>query len=343
MKAIDFRSLSERLRTELYRVNFWRKVVRVLSIVIYFLVFCWMMFVLFGGYLAAYSGMGNNGVSIQYIVPVFMGFIVLNFIFSRSLMKFQQQEYDVMRSVISVLFPSVRFSFSSQLDDKILSGSRLFNSSFSDPALSATTYAWLEIPRNDHSFYVADIGVSYGLLNKMAQNSVTGYFVILYRYVLRPLFASRYESSAHNFRGMFGWCPLEKSFKGTTLILPDHLEQKAGYLAKDIQGLKKRYNARFVHLEDPEFENRFKVYADDEVTARMILTPAMMRHIIHLREAFGHDIMLSFRQNTFYYAAVMPDGFLCLRKQALDNEHLLEQIYNDINLACRVVDELRLN
>lgn len=163
---------------------------------------------------------------------------------------------------------------------------------------------------------------------------------MLYRYVLRPLFASRYESSAHNFRGMFGWCRLECSFKGSTIILPDHLEQKAGYLAKNIQGLKKRYNARFVHLEDPDFEKYFVVYADDEVTARMILTPAVMRRITRLRETFGHDMMLSFNKGTFYYAGVMPDGFLCLRKRALDNEHLLEEIYNDINLACQVTDIL---
>ena len=124
-------------------------------------------------------------------------------------------------------------------------------------------------------------------------------------------------------------------------MLPDHLEQKVGYLAKNIQGLKKRYNARFVHLEDPDFEKYFVVYADDEVAARMLLTPAMMRCITRLREAFGHELLLSFSRGNFYYAAVMPDGFLCLRKQALDNEHLLEQIYNEINLSCHVPDELK--
>ena len=107
--------------------------------------------------------------------------------------------------------------------------------------------------------------------------------------------------------------------------------------------MKKRYNARFVHLEDPDFEKYFVVYADDEVTARMILTPAIMRQITRLRETFGHDMMFSFSKDTFYYAGMMPDGFLCLRKQALDNEYLLEEIYNDINLACQVTDELRLN
>ena len=325
MESIDFRSLSERLRTELSRVYFWQKIVRILSIIVYLFVFCWMMFVLFGGYLVGYIGLENYSVVTQYIFPVFMGFIVLNFAFSRSLMKFQRQENDIMRSIMSAMFPSVLFSFSSQLDQRMLSGSKLFNSSFSDPALAATTYAYLEVPRGDRTLYIADIGVSYGLMNKLELNSVAGYFVMLYRYVLRPLFASRYESSAHNFRGMFGWCRLERSFKGSTIILPDHLEQKVGYLA------------------DPDFEKYFVVYADDEVTARMRLTPAIMRQITRLRETFGHDMMFSFSKDTFYYAGMMPDGFLCLRKQALDNEYLLEEIYNDINLACQVTDELRLN
>lgn len=232
MESIDFRSLSERLRTELSRVYFWQKIVRILSIIVYLFVFCWMMFVLFGGYLVGYIGLENYSVVTQYIFPVFMGFIVLNFAFSRSLMKFQGQENDIMRSIMSAMFPSVLFSFSSQLDQRILSGSKLFNSSFSDPALAATTYAYLEVPRGDRTLYIADIGVSYGLMNKLELNSVAGYIVMLYRYVLRPLFASRYESSAHNFRGMFGWCRLERSFKGSTIILPDHLEEKVGYLAK---------------------------------------------------------------------------------------------------------------
>ena len=42
MESIDFRSLSERLRTELSRVYFWQKIVRILSIIVYLFVFCWI-------------------------------------------------------------------------------------------------------------------------------------------------------------------------------------------------------------------------------------------------------------------------------------------------------------
>lgn len=283
MDAMDFKSLSRQLRAELLKVNKWRKIVRALSIVVYLFVFCWFVFVLFGGFLVGRAGWENYSVMTQYIFPVFIGFVVLNFVFSRSLMNFQEKENAIMRRIMSAMFPSARASFGTELDYKILSNSRLFNSSFSDPALGTTTYGYLEFPRGEQTFYVADIGVSYGLMNKLALHSVAGYFVMIYRYVLRPLFASRFESSAHNFRGMFGWCKLDKTFKGSIILLPDHLEQRAGYLAQNIQGLKKRYNARFMHLEDPDFEKYFAVYADDEVAARMLLTPAMMRHITRLR------------------------------------------------------------
>ena len=53
--------------------------------------------------------------------------------------------------------------------------------------------------------------------------------------------------------------------------------------------------------------------------------------------------MLSFSRGTFYYAAAMPSGFLCVRPSALNDGKLLEDIYNDISLSCKVAEELRLN
>lgn len=336
-------SLSRQFRIDLLRVYKWRRIVRILSIVMYLFVFCWCLFVLFGGYFITYMDLEVERTVTQYIVPLFVGFIALNFLFTRSLAKFQEQENSLMRRSLSALFPSVSCDFTSQLDERILSDSNLFNSSFSDPALGVTTYGCLQLERDGQIFQVADIGVSYGWLNKLELNSVTSYPILLYRYVIRPLFTSRFEGSRHNFRSMFGWCRMEETFQGRVILLPVRPEQKKGYFATNVQGLKRRYNSRLMHTDDREFENYFAVYADKEETACRLLTPAMMRRIIHLREAFGRDMLLSFKKNIFYYAVVMPDGFLCLRKQALDNEHLFEQIYNDISLSFRMADELRRN
>ena len=51
------------------------------------------------------------------------------------------------------------------------------------------------------------------------------------------------------------------------------------------------------------------MYADDEVEARMVLTPAMMRKLTALRKSFSRDLMLSFNGNMFYYASDTPDDF----------------------------------
>ena len=339
----NFKDLSEQLHSKLSRVNIWRRIVRLLSIAVYLFVFCWFMFVLFGGVLLSLIGGEKYTLVTQYILPVFIGFAVVNFIFSRCNMAFQTQEIDAMRNIMSSLFPSLHLSFSYFTDNKVLTSSRLFTTSFSDPALEATTYGYIEVPRGENTLHIVDIGVSHGLMNRLKSNSILGYPIMIYRYTLRPLFTSRLESSAHNFRGMFGWCKTEKRFKGNIIILPDHLEQKIGYLAKNIQGLKKRYSAHLIQLEDPEFENYFAVYANDEIEVRILLTPAMMRYITEMRKTFGRDMMLSFSNGYFYYAATMPDGFLRLRPKALNDGKLLEEIYNDISLSCKVTDELKLN
>lgn len=317
---------------------------RVLSILVYTFVCCWFLFVPFGNFLSVYIGWENYMMTIQqYILPVFIGFIIVNFIFARCIIKFQEYETDAMRNVMSVLFPSIWFNFSTQVENNVLTNSKLFTTSFSDSALSANTYGYMKVTQGNHALHIADIGVSYGLMNKLQYNSILGSFIAFYRFGIRPLFAARLDSSVHNFRGMFGWCKTEKQFKGNIIILPDHLEQKIGYLAKNIQGLKKYYNTRLVQLEDSEFENYFAVYADDEISTRMLLTPAMMRRITELRKTFGHDMMLSFSKGYFYYAAAMPEGFLRLRPKALDDGKLLEEIYNDITLSCGIADELKLN
>ena len=101
MDTIDFKKLSEQLRSELLRVNGWRKVVRTGSIAVYLFVFCWFMFVLFGGALVSYIGLENYMQFTQYIIPVFIGFIVVNFVFTRCMANFLIRHWQPIRMDIS--------------------------------------------------------------------------------------------------------------------------------------------------------------------------------------------------------------------------------------------------
>ena len=94
-------------------------------------------------------------------------------------------------------------------------------------------------------------------------------------------------------------------------------------------------------MEAPESERHFAVYADDEVEARMVLTPAMLRKLTALRKSFSRDLMLSFNGNMFYYASDTPDGFLRPGRKSLDDEHLLEQLYREVNFCLTVENGIK--
>ena len=62
-------------------------------------------------------------------------------------------------------------------------------------------------------------------------------------------------------------------------------------------------------------------------------------------EGWAKGVSIPFwdKEGNFYYAASMPEGFLRLRPGRLQEGKMLEGLYKDISLACRVADELRVN
>jgi len=53
-------------------------------------------------------------------------------------------------------------------------------------------------------------------------------------------------------------------------------------------------------MEDPEFEEHFKVYAGNDQQARYILTPDMQQRILKLRRTHGTSIILSLKKSNIY-------------------------------------------
>ena len=333
--TIDFKALNQEMQQGLKRINRLRRLVRCLICILYPVILLWFVFCLFGGYLFDHSNYETSAAVSQYIMIGFVVFCLLHYIFMKSLMALNQQETQVMNGIILKMFPSAQYTPSGSIDLKTIAGSRLFSTaSASAASLNATGYGRVDIPMGDRCMSIADLGISS---NSRNEPSTWNSFHILYQSLVRPIFGTRIESTMHSFRGMFGYCKTQREFKGYVMLLPDHLENKVGYLAQTIQRFKQKNGAKFVHLEDPEFENLFAVYADDEVEARMVLTPAMMRRMTELRKSFRRDLMLSFSGDTFYYASDTPDGFLRPGRKSLNNESLLEQLYREIDF-CRTIE-----
>jgi len=78
------------------------------------------------------------------------------------------------------------------------------------------------------------------------------------------------------FKGLFFAADFNKHFNGKTLVRAG----KAGIFSGLFGNL--------VKLEDPRFNQHFRVYSSDQVEARYILTPRLMERMLDLHEILGH-------------------------------------------------------
>ena len=333
-QTIDFRGISLHLKKEMSRIRMLRGVFRILTSIVYLCTLVWFGFCIFGGFLVDRTDYQTSVTTGKYVMIGFAVFCVFHFAFMKCFAALNRRENDTMARIIYLLFPGARYMPSGSIPPKVFADSRLFGTALpSGGSVSSTCYGRLDIPVGNGMMTIVDAGVTSA---NSKDFSAFNFLEVPYQYFIRPIFGARIESTMHSFRGMFGCCKLNRTFRGYVMLLPDHLENKIGYLAQTIQGMKEKYGAKFVHLEDPEFESYFAVYADDEVEARMVLTPAMMRKLTALRKSFSRDLMLSFNGNTLYYASDTPDGFLRPGRKSLDDERLLEQLYREVDFCLNV-------
>lgn len=138
------------------------------------------------------------------------------------------------------------------------------------------------------------------------------------------------------FKGLFIIADFNKQFSSTTLVLPD------SFIKIPPKKLKR------AKLEDPEFENIFDVFTDDQIEARYILTPTFMEKIKRFREKLDTRIRLSFIDSTLY-AAITSDRKVFKTPSFLNSlidyplDKMIEKYKEEILFMVSIVDELTLN
>jgi len=146
------------------------------------------------------------------------------------------------------------------------------------------------------------------------------------------------------FKGLFFVGDFNKHFTGCTVVLPDMAERTFGWLGKKLQEWNVARSGKLVKLEDPEFEKLFVVYGDDQIEARYILSPSLMRRITDFRNKTGKPIALSFVGSNVNLAITTgknmfePRLFSPVTDFAMAGEYLA-----DLELAVGIVEELNLN
>lgn len=341
----DLHLLQNELSASLRQVERSRKIVRLCQVPIYGIALLWMLLVIGSAFVAPYLGYQlNTNYILTGFVPAALLLMILQFVFSRAYASFARREQQIMTRLVKTLFPKASYrSGGNDLSLPLLQGSHLFTGLRGNmtPYLQ---FASVSLPTAGGELKAADIGIATsGRVQNALDATGVGGILALYKGIVKPLFASRVDRSLFDFRGMFAWMELQRRVDGRVAVLPDRLEGKLGYLARSFQKIKEAPDNCLVQMEDPAFERYFAVYASDEVLARRVLTPAMMRRITALREKYGREIMLSFNANRFYLAVSMPGGFLSLRGGQSSGADIVSEIYDDIAAAGSVAEELRLN
>ncbi len=129
------------------------------------------------------------------------------------------------------------------------------------------------------------------------------------------------------FSGILFSADFNKHFSGKTYVL------KKSFL----------FRRGRVKLEDPRFNEKFKVYSTNQIEARYILTPNFMEKIIALSEKID-DIELSFCNERVYIA--IPASYNLFEPSFLSPPDKDDAVYNAtryLSLVLGVTDELGLN
>ena len=272
------------------------------------------------------------------IAPLFVLITAGSFGLSVYYKKFAVAEQTSIRRIIRTLFPDAKLALlPSEVSASVLKQSNFFGSMDSQNH-SGYSFGMVIFENGGHKITFRDM-----VINKENQGSTyIGGMFFVFKMMFRGMFAARAENIASRFRGMFADAQLEKKINGSVVVLPDHLESRLDYLAKNIQALKNVNGNKLVMLEDVEFERYFAVYASDEITARYVLTPAMMLRMTELKKKYNRDVMLSFNGDRFYFAVAMPEGFLTLGNASLTSGEALTDLYDNVVAAQGILSDLKL-
>ncbi len=141
------------------------------------------------------------------------------------------------------------------------------------------------------------------------------------------------------FDGVAVMLRMNKRFKGHTIVKED--------LGTAFNWIRDKTNAlETVKLEDPRFEDRFEVYASDQIEARYLLTPAFMERMLAVADAFDKArLRACFRDDRLYL--LIPYGknlfeAASLHKTVLETDSL-RKVLRQIQELRGIVDALKLN
>lgn len=267
-----------------------------------------------GAYLAAAFG-GGESIFVVLFIGAVLGFLVFKSITSDFKLKFKRE---VIGAVVSAYDDSFVYVADSGIRKSTFRGSELFQKRID----RFKSEDFVKGKRGKTAFEFSEMHAEYKTTSGSGKNRRTSWHTI--------------------FQGVFFVADFNKDFRTRTIVLPDTAEKVFGFLGRKLQDWNFS-RPDVIRLEDPEFEQEFCVYGDDQVEARYILSPALMQRILKLKQKFGSKLYLSFIESKVYIAiSSSKNRFEPTILSKLDMS-LIREYKEDLDLIVGVVDDLNLN
>ena len=141
------------------------------------------------------------------------------------------------------------------------------------------------------------------------------------------------------FKGIMIKISMNKTFEGKTIVRKD-----SGSIGNWLKS--KTSTLESVRLEDPEFEDEFEVYSNDQVEARYLLTPSFMQRLLDLKKTFGGKkiecsfcnesllMLISIKRNMF------EPGSIHEREDFIDDA---KSLLSEMQSIFQIIDTLKLD
>lgn len=140
------------------------------------------------------------------------------------------------------------------------------------------------------------------------------------------------------FNGVLVQIELNKNFNAHTIIVEKCLTSiDAGAFWQNVEK---------VELEDIEFNKMFKVFSDDQVEARYILTPSMMERFKNLKETFKTTgIRAAFKDKSLLIAIPSNKNLfeVCDFKKPVTDTGQIQELFEEFVAVLSLVDVLNLD
>jgi hypothetical protein len=145
------------------------------------------------------------------------------------------------------------------------------------------------------------------------------------------------------FVGLIFKADFNKNFEGYTTIRRDYAESKFGFIGRSAQRLMSSASSqKLVELENPQFEEKYKVESSHPVEARYILTPDFMERILEL-DARYPGVQLAFRDGAAFFAIPYGRNFLELGNDFQNVTSSVENLLSDLITVLEITEAMKLN